>query len=117
MIRLPVSFLVSVGAVVASLAACGTTSSNQAGTTGWHRGLVVKAGDAASLDAIDGGDCRRRAEVGASPEGRYVEIQFFVGRHAHLRIVPLAEGAHVVPGDAVYFKPGSCSEAVIHLER
>jgi len=110
------TFPLLIGAVM-SLAACGATSNDPTGNPidqiGWRRGIVLQVGDAATLGPIDSGDCRQREHGAAPVDGRYVEVQYFVGRHAHLRIVPLVDGAHVAPGDAVYFKPGSCADAVV----
>ena len=111
--------------MTSSLAGCGgaavdapdraatSAAGNATDPGGWRRGRVVQVGDAASLEAIDDGDCRHRDEADRPLDGRYVEVQYFVGRHAHLRIVPLVDGAQVVAGDTVYFKAGSCIEAVV----
>jgi len=78
---------------------------------GWRRGTVVQVGNADSLGAPSDGDCRQRDDADRSPDTRYVEVQFFSGRHAHLRIVPIATDTSVVVGDTIYFRSTGCAPA------
>lgn len=94
------------------LAACATTTTDATvAEPGWRKGTVLTVGVADSLGPPIDGDCREQAGPEGDPNRRYVEVQYFVGRHAHLRIVPIDDALHVVAGDTVYFRSFGCVDA------
>lgn len=100
-----------------SLAACASTPAGVVDPgIGRHIATVVQVGDAASFGPWQDNDCRRSAAAtprrGASESQRYASVQYFAGRHAHRRIVPIDDDLIVAPGDQVTVKTYSCSEAL-----
>ena len=93
------------------LAACATGPAGEPGL-GRRLATVVQVGDAASFGPRQDNDCRAAAGSAAAGAQRYASVQYFSGRHAHLRIVPLADDAVVAAGDQVLVKTHSCSEAL-----
>jgi hypothetical protein len=107
---------------MASLAACASTTPDAAGSAagsdpgpgagaGWRKGIVVQVGERDSLGPPIDSDCREQTRGTADPARRYVEIQYFVGRHGHVRIVPIDDTLRVAAGDAVYFRSFGCFDA------
>ena len=103
------------GVMTVVLAACSATPVLDATGPGpgWRKGVVVQVGDRDSLGPPVDSDCRLRedANAGSNEKRRYVEVQYFVGRHAHLRIVPIDDGTRVAAGDPVFFRSFGCVAA------
>ncbi len=89
---------------------CSTPSDNPSMLSGKRIGTVVQVGDAASFGPLTGNDCRSTA--GTETAQRYASVQYFSGRHAHVRIVPLTDGFEVAEGDQVYVKTSGCKDAL-----
>ena len=95
--------------MVGLLAACSTsTPTDAAPVVGWHKGIVVQAGNRDSLGPPIDNDCREHARPDADARQPYVEVRYFVGRHAHLRIVPIDAALEVAAGDAIWFRSFGC---------
>lgn len=99
------------------LTACASTPGPAAGApeTGRRVATVLQVGYAASFGPWQNNDCRRNAGSTARDNQRYASVQYFSGRHAHLRIVPIDDDLTVEAGDSVIVKIHSCSEALIRI--
>ena len=75
-----------------------------------RRATVVQVGDSAALGALRDDDCRSGADLPATQ--RYAAVRYFSGRHAHLRVVPIADDLALQEGDQVSLKTRGCSDAL-----
>ena len=96
--------------MIVTLAACATPPGAPAGL-GWRKGVVLRTGDRDAFGPPIDSDCRTQTRPDADPLQRYVEVRYFVGRHAHLRIVPLDDARPVVEGDPIWFRAIGCGPA------
>ncbi|MEO8938715.1 MAG: hypothetical protein ABI277_07895 [Burkholderiaceae bacterium] len=106
-----------IGAGIATLlamSACSPMLSKRSDLgNGWRIGTIVRTGDAESLGPMRENDCRRVGALEAGGAQRYASVQYFSGRHAHLRIVPIDDALNVQEGDSVYLRLTGCNDAIM----
>lgn len=102
-------------AVLAALLVSACASSAPDGTAirpGWKSGVVTEVGSAARFGPLEAGDCRKGVDGDGLDGRRYAAVQYFSGRHAHSRVLPVPENLDLAEGDAVQLKIGGCEGAL-----
>ena len=92
-----------------ALSACGSAQSGGPLAIGERSGIIVDIGPAPDFDPSTDAACKRFAAGDVETGRRYATVQYFSGRHAHARVLPLATGYAAQVGDSVVFRGAGCA--------
>lgn len=99
---------------VCLIGACASTASRRSDAgPGWSRATVVEVGDRTSLGEFVEDDCRRTLEREPDGSASYARVRYFIGRHAHTRIVRVPDDVQVAEDDQVYVNLKRCTAALM----